>query len=68
MGKTKPNSIADQIMKKYHWSLKTYCEQRQMSYGSAQRGYFSVRSKLILQEDGIDVNLALQSLKTAKGL
>ena len=58
MGKTKPNSVADQIMKKYHWSLKAYCEQRNLSYASLQRGFYSERAKLILEKDGIDLRKA----------
>ena len=58
MGKTKPNSVADQIMKKYHWSLKTYCEQKSLSYNSIVQGYYSERAKLILEKDGIDLRKA----------
>jgi len=58
MGKTKPNSVADQIMKKFYWSLRTYCEQRNLSYLSLQRGFYSKRAKLILEKDGIDLKKA----------
>lgn len=53
MGKMKPNGVADQIMKKFGWTLPIYAEQRNIKKSSLVGQYYSIRTKLILQEDGI---------------
>lgn len=58
MGKIKPNSVADQIMKKFGWTLPVYAEQRNIKKKSLERQYYSIRTKLILKKDGIDLFLA----------
>ncbi len=58
MGKTKSNSVADQIMKKFGWSLPVYAEQRNIKKSSLVGQYYSIRTKLILKDDGIDLVLA----------
>jgi len=58
MPKLKENSVADQIMKKFYWNLPIYCKQRNLSYKSFLRGFYSKKAKLILREDGIDLILA----------
>lgn len=68
MGRCKPNSVADQIKNNLHYTLKKYCELRELNYHTLSQGYISVAARIQLQKDGIDVDLALQSLKTAKGL
>jgi len=55
MGKTKPNSVADQIMKKFGWTLPYYAKARNISLSSLVQKYYSVETKLILKEDGIDL-------------
>lgn len=58
MGKTKTNSVADQILKKFGWTLPIYAEQRNIKKSSLVGQYYSIRTKLILEEDGINLELA----------
>lgn len=58
MGKTKPNSVADQIMKKFGWTLPYYSKARNISLSSLTQKYYSVETKIILKKDGIDLVLA----------
>jgi len=58
MGKFKKNSVAEQVMNKFYQTLKGYCEQRDLSYSSMARGFYSLRAKKILKDDGIDLVLA----------
>lgn len=68
MGRCKPNSVADQVKTKLHYTLKKYCELRELNYHTLSQGYISVVARVQLEKDGIDVDLAIKSLKTAKGL
>lgn len=58
MGKTKTNSVADQVLKKFGWTLPIYAEQRNIKKSSLVGQYYSIRTKLILKEDGINLLLA----------
>lgn len=58
MGKTKTNSVADQVLKKFGWTLPIYAEQRNIKKSSLVGQYYSIRTKLILEEDGINLELA----------
>lgn len=55
MPKLKKNSVADQIMKKFYWTLPIYAEKRGLSYKSLLRGYYSRQARYILKNDGIDL-------------
>lgn len=64
MPKLKENSVADQIMKKFGWTLPVYAEQRGLKKSSLIGRYYSIRTRLILEEDGIDLQKAGIEIKS----
>jgi len=68
MGRCKPNSIADQIQKKLHYTLRKYCELRGLNYHTLSQGYVSVNARCVLEEDGIDVDKGIQARNQGKSI
>ncbi len=68
MAQCKPNSIADQVQKKLHYTLRVYCELRDLAYNSLSQGYVSVEARIVLESDGIDVDLGIDSIKKGKSI
>lgn len=68
MGHTIPNSIADQIKNKLHYTLKAYCDLRGLNYHTLSQGYVSASARIVLETDGIDVDKGIEALKQGRSL